>query len=121
MGYMEFRRAKLWALIPESLKKCENCGNKIDFDDADVHHINGKRYDNSPENLKMLCSKCHGGGSKGDPMSQKSVRLHNSMYKKIDELSIKLGINQSLFIRNAIEMYLKSLGSDVRGVTSDKN
>lgn len=108
---MEFRTAKIWALVPDVLKKCENCGRRIEFDDADVHHINGKRYDNRPENLMMLCVKCHGHGNgirRGDPMSQKSVRLPTSMYKKLDEIAEKHGINQSLTIRNALEEYFKN-------------
>ncbi len=51
-------------LIKEGIKdeKCEECGltfwrgQKINFE---LHHIDGNRYNNSLENLKLLCPNCH--------------------------------------------------------------
>ena len=51
-------------LIKEGIKKeqCEICGltewqgQKIPLE---LHHINGNRYDNSLENLQVLCPNCH--------------------------------------------------------------
>ena len=51
-------------LISEGLKehKCEECGithwnGKIA--PIELDHINGKRHDNSLENLRLLCPNCH--------------------------------------------------------------
>lgn len=38
------------------LHQCEMCGKK---GRVEVHHINKDRMDNSRENLKILCRKCH--------------------------------------------------------------
>lgn len=42
---------------------CERCGRDFNGPERQqllhVHHINGTRYDNRPENLQVLCSICH--------------------------------------------------------------
>jgi Zn finger protein HypA/HybF involved in hydrogenase expression len=51
-------------LIKEGIKeeKCEECGltfwrgQKINFE---LHHVDGNRYNNSLDNLKLLCPNCH--------------------------------------------------------------
>ena len=35
---------------------CQECGKT---DDLEVHHIDGNRLNNDPENLLTLCKKCH--------------------------------------------------------------
>jgi len=37
-------------------EECANCG---DEEGLEVHHINGDREDNDPENLIPLCRQCH--------------------------------------------------------------
>ena len=40
--------------------KCEKCGSVGDFRGLSGHHIKKRRYqDDSPENLIILCGKCH--------------------------------------------------------------
>ena len=36
--------------------KCEECGS---IKNIDVHHIDGDRNNNVPENLELLCRSCH--------------------------------------------------------------
>lgn len=51
-------------LIKDGIKeeKCEECGltswrgEKINFE---LHHIDGNHYNNSLDNLKLLCPNCH--------------------------------------------------------------
>jgi GTP cyclohydrolase I len=43
---------------------CQKCGKTVSGNSLIVHHINGEHYideltDNSPENLMVLCRKCH--------------------------------------------------------------
>ena len=41
--------------------RCEGCG--VDLSDnkslLHAHHVNGLKFDNSPENIKVLCALCH--------------------------------------------------------------
>ena len=51
-------------LLRENLKlhQCENCGLTKWFEltiPLELHHIDGNRYNNSLENLKLLCPNCH--------------------------------------------------------------
>ena len=41
--------------------QCQVCAKKVERDRAgDVHHIDGHRDHNDPQNLILLCKKCHG-------------------------------------------------------------
>ena len=72
-GWNKGDRLKEWAdykkanhtkphLIKERGHKCEKCltsewlGANIPLE---VHHVDGKRTNNSPENLQLLCCNCH--------------------------------------------------------------
>ena len=53
------RNTKEYKKLAEQLfeGKCLKCGVKEDG--LHVHHKNGNHYDNSPENLELLCRRCH--------------------------------------------------------------
>ena len=51
-------------LLDEGIKerKCESCGNTHWVGNPiplDLHHIDGNRFNNSLENLQILCKNCH--------------------------------------------------------------
>ena len=101
---VDYRNSKFWVLIPENLKICSRCGEKLNPDDVEVHHKNGKKYDDSPENLALICSQCHRGIKRYtiETTIPITVKFPQSLLKKIDEESTKLEINKSVFIRNVI-------------------
>ena len=47
---------KLAYLILGKERKCEKCGS---IENIDVHHIDGNRNNNTPENIMVLCRSCH--------------------------------------------------------------
>ena len=48
------------AIAINSRKPCEMCGTEYDGDTRfEMHHINGDRANNYPENLEWLCVSCH--------------------------------------------------------------
>lgn len=47
---------KLAYLILNREYKCEKCGSTIN---VDVHHKDGNRNNNVPENIELLCRSCH--------------------------------------------------------------
>lgn len=48
------------AIAINSKAPCESCGTSYNGDTRfEMHHINGDRTDNSPENLSWLCASCH--------------------------------------------------------------
>ena len=58
--------AKNWRKISRNYKdtkgwKCEDCGKSFAHENAllEVHHIDGQKSNNSPDNLKALCHICH--------------------------------------------------------------
>jgi hypothetical protein len=48
-------------IVEERGKICEDCGLNLTYGNVrlEVHHTNSKKYDNSSENLKILCVSCH--------------------------------------------------------------
>ena len=38
---------------------CQDCGRRVWGADSHVHHIDGDRNNNHPDNLILLCPQCH--------------------------------------------------------------
>jgi len=94
-------------LIEEGLKeeKCEKClnflweGNKIPLD---LHHIDGNRFNNTLENLSILCKNCHAQtdnyGSKNRKNSIKELPIENKLIKESKRRSEESLARNSEFI-----------------------
>lgn len=62
--------------------KCEKCGiSKWNGKDLklQVHHIDGNHFNNTLENLQILCPNCH---SQTDTFSGKKNKVSNHVYKR---------------------------------------
>jgi DNA-binding CsgD family transcriptional regulator/5-methylcytosine-specific restriction endonuclease McrA len=59
-------------------RRCESCG-LTEWQGSEIpltlHHINGDRHDNRPENLQILCANCH---SQTDTWSGRNLRKRDS-------------------------------------------
>lgn len=120
-------------------KKCHICSSD---DNVEVHHINGKRWDNSIENLIPVCKECHGNihsnnntlnkwtsllNSKNcfndiendtptDDMIRITISLDSDTLKYIDE---KSDGNRSKCVRKIINKGVKSMsGSETKETVS---
>ena len=81
-------------LIKAGLKtaKCERCGiEEWQGSPApiELHHINGKRYDNRLENLKILCANCHSICHREEKFKLKKSTSKIISKKKVLSKSIK--------------------------------
>lgn len=74
-------------------KRCECCGNTIWLGKPiklELHHINGNHYDNSLENLQILCPNCH---AMQDNNSGKNVKAHRQKNVALAELVYAAGLD----------------------------
>ena len=88
----------------ESGIACIVCKERVSLE---IHHIDGNRENNSPENLVNVCSNCHGMAGKGD-ITILEMREFKRRAKEIDTESAK--------IRQAVEHLM---GSSTITVSSD--
>lgn len=62
-NFQSFKLKKRLFLAGLKLQSCELCGwakrKKDDYLPLELDHINGDRYDNRLENLRILCPNCH--------------------------------------------------------------
>lgn len=79
--------------------KCENCGISNWCGESmvlEMHHINGKGWDNRVENVLLLCPNCHSLAHKGDSSSSRKV----SDMELLDALNSNKNISQALMSLN---------------------
>ncbi len=100
----------LWELIPVELKICPKCKVKLTLQNLDIHHKDGRRSNNKPENLEPMCSKCHRGALKRstDFMINTSFRLTGDELYYLEEEAEKEGISVSAMIRRSIDNFRKT-------------
>jgi len=106
----EYVLIALWELIPAKFKICPRCKRRLTLRNLDIHHKNGRRSNNKPENLEPLCSKCHVGKVErhNEFMINTSLRLSGDMLQGLEETAEKEGISVSAVIRRSIENLRKT-------------
>jgi len=72
-----------------NLNYCELCGLNGSGREIHIHHINLNEQDNRPENLIVLCWKCHN-------------KLHSFLYKNLNQLP-----NYEQFILEQTQIFIK--------------
>jgi hypothetical protein len=79
------QKVALWSLIPADKKICTRCNNMIELPNLDIHHVNGKRWDNTPGNLQLLHRRCHIANFEGgEKFVGTSYRLPPSLMMDIE-------------------------------------
>lgn len=105
---MEYTLVKLWELIPTDKKKCGKCGVDLTPEITDIHHIDGKRFNNKPENLELLCQSCHRGHKRprNKPMNLLvTMRFNEELLTKINLDAENSGTDVSKVIRRIVSDY----------------
>jgi len=101
----EYILIALWELIPAEYKACPKCKCKLTLHNLDINHKDGRRSNNKPENLELLCSKCHRG--KVQRLSQfminTSLRLPGDVLHNLEDIAEKEGISVSAVIRRSLK------------------
>jgi hypothetical protein len=72
-------------LLEKSENKCSNCGNDTWFSEPiplEIHHKDGEWKNNSPQNLEVLCSNCHGLKNRKISFSNKSPNNYRTKARK---------------------------------------
>lgn len=82
--------------------KCNKCGSNIN---VEIHHIDKDTTNNSPNNLILLCRKCHRRLHKDmrPKMITTTIRITSTQKQWIDDNYIKL----SLYIQKKINEDMK--------------
>lgn len=60
--WASYKKANKTQLIKERGHKCEKCLTSVWLDaiiPLEIHHIDGNRTNNLPDNLQLLCCNCH--------------------------------------------------------------
>jgi hypothetical protein len=50
----------MWDLLGPGPDPCAVCGHEVNWDDGlEIDHVNRRRRDNRPENLRVVCRGCN--------------------------------------------------------------
>lgn len=109
---MDYRIIRFFSLIPDNKKICTKCKIPLSLDICEIHHIDGKRYNNQGENLQLLCKNCHKGLIEGNyqpgTLINVSYRFPEELMKRIDEKSKKEKVSNSVLVRRILTEKLNS-------------
>jgi len=75
--------------------------------DVQLHHIDGKPSNNSPENLCVLCLDCHGKVERKPTMARQITSGELRIYKNNWEKHCRLEKNKSITINNYFGLYAR--------------
>ncbi len=101
------RYSQFWCMIDETKKVCARCGISLTLENTDVHHKDGRRYNNNSDNLELLCKKCHRGlGGRAsrheEPMIFTGFRLPSILLEKLDRRANELRMTPSALVREIL-------------------
>lgn len=101
---MNYVLQKLLSLIPPEERICVVCKCQLTTEITDLHHKDGKRWNNKPENLMLICQTCHRGHI--TPRKQDSilisVKLPTNLLEKISNEAEITFSNTSAIIRKIL-------------------
>ena len=93
--------------------ECERCGEPLEWDECEVHHVDRDRSNDNDDNLEPLCITCHVDAHNGeDPLWRLVVSMPRPVLESVDAAVERRGYSsRSEAVVRAVAAAYGDLGS----------